>query len=164
MSDLAKEMREHVGVSGEGTRVEILRWADEVTLLIAERDEAIRARDEAKGAHAYTLEMERHCGRLLVELNHIVTVPKDSSLFAEIKRLVAERAQATALSAALKELQAHILAHGECHSDGCGDNLALSPQERRAFIDAHKDICTCGAEKIYLAVLAGADSVTGWKG
>lgn len=49
----------------------------------------------------------------------------------------------------LEVFRAFLASHGECHSEQCGDNPALPPAERHAFIEAHEDICTCGAEQVH---------------
>lgn len=51
-------------------------------------------------------------------------------------------------SEAYAQFLAHILSHGLCHAEHCGDDPTLDAQARQAFIDAHQDICTCGAEKV----------------
>lgn len=71
-----------------GNRAEV-GTVQQVEAYVAEAKAALH---QEQAAHQYTIDMERRCGRLLVELNRIVGVPDDSSLVAEIKLLVEARA------------------------------------------------------------------------
>ncbi len=99
----------HVGLRCQdkvGTFVLVDEVADLKAQLTLARQQVMALQQELeleKSAHQYTIDMERVCGRLLVDMNKVVVVPEGSSLFAEVKRLSARAEAAEQQLAALKE-------------------------------------------------------------
>jgi len=58
-------------------------------------------------------------------------------------------AELRTLQQQLARYQQFIVAHGECHSEYCGDDPSLPRDKRMKFINKHREICTCGAEAIH---------------
>lgn len=61
----------------------------------------------------------------------------------------------------LERLRAHILSHGECHGEDCGDDPSLPTDARLEFLERHSDICTCGVEDVLALIEKSVLTVEG---